>query len=89
MTTKSVTIHISYGYDVHSIVLPKPVCEKIQAGEAVELQGQGFMTDDGLTQDFWLFNHKQHGRVYVHCDDTRDVYDGDDYWEEDDSDEEI
>ena len=55
----------------------------------MELQGQGFMTDDGLTQDFWLFNHKQHGRVYVHCDDTRDVYDGDDYWEEDDSDEEI
>jgi hypothetical protein len=29
--------------------LPKRVCEKIQAGEAVELQKRGFMADDGLS----------------------------------------
>jgi hypothetical protein len=39
-----------------AFILPKPVYEKIQAGEAVKLDGQGFMTDDGFTQDFWLFN---------------------------------
>jgi hypothetical protein len=41
MITKAVTIRISYGYDIHSIIVPKPVCEKIQAGEAMKLQGQG------------------------------------------------
>jgi hypothetical protein len=30
-----------YGYDIHSNIVPKPVCEKIQAGEAMKLQGQG------------------------------------------------
>jgi hypothetical protein len=80
MTANSVTIHIGYGYDVHSIIVPKLVYKKIQAGEAVMLQGQGFMTDEGLTQDFWLFNHERHRTVYVYCDDTRNVYDGDDYW---------
>jgi hypothetical protein len=83
MIAKSIRIYISSGYDVHSIVVPQSVHNRIKAGQAVKVPGQGFPTDDGLIQDFWLFNHKQHGKVYVYCDDTRDVYDGDDYWVED------
>ena len=37
------------------------------------------MTDDARTQDFWSFNHEGGGKVYVYGDDTRDVYNGDDY----------
>ena len=83
MPPNSVTIQISYGYDVHSIIVPKPVYERIRAGKLVKLFGQRFMTDEGPAQDFWLFNHERHGKVYVYCDDSRDVYDGDEYRVED------
>ena len=38
------------------------------------------MTEDGPTQDFWEFNREGRAKVYVYCDDTRDLYNGDDYW---------
>jgi hypothetical protein len=82
MTAKSITIFISCGYDFHSITVPKSVHQRIKGGQAVKVRGQGFPTDDGVIQDFWLFNHKRHRKVYVYCDDTRDVYEGDDYWVE-------
>lgn len=79
MATVTVTIFISYGYDVHSIIVPKETYDRIQTGQAVKIKGQGFMTDDARTQDFWSFNHEGGGKVYVYGDDTRDVYNGDDY----------
>lgn len=51
------TVTISYGYDIHRIKVEVGTLAKIQAGEFVEVDGQGFShEEDGLLVDHWVFN---------------------------------
>lgn len=52
--TKARTLTIDYGYDCHSIELDGETVAKLIAGEAVSLDGQGFMHDEeGWFVDHW------------------------------------
>lgn len=51
------TVTISYGHDIHLIKVDVGTLEKIQAGDFVEVDGQGFShEEDGLLVDHWIFN---------------------------------
>ena len=53
------TVTISYGYDIHSVVLTEAELARVRAGEKVEVEGQGFVHEtDGGVRDFWVFNRE-------------------------------
>lgn len=52
-----IRITISYGYDIHSLVIAKDEYDSIQEGSPFAIDGQGFMhEEDGLVADHWVFN---------------------------------
>jgi hypothetical protein len=51
------TITVDYGYDVHSIVVGHDTFGKIRSGQAVSIDGQGFLYEaEGLLIDHWSFD---------------------------------
>jgi hypothetical protein len=70
--TGAVQITISYGYDIHSIVVSRRTFDRIEHGAKIKIKGPGFPTDDGIVQDYWIFNGEP--RIVVYCDDGRDLY---------------
>jgi hypothetical protein len=70
--TGAVKITISYGYDIHSIVVSRRTFDRIEHGAKIKIKGQGFPTDDGIVPDHWIFNGEP--RIVVYCDDGRDLY---------------
>jgi hypothetical protein len=74
--TGTVEITVSYGYDIHTIKLSRRTFDRILRGDKVEIEGQGFPTEEGWTQDRWIFTTNERGEVdvRVYCDDSRDVY---------------
>jgi hypothetical protein len=74
--TATVQIIISYGYDIHSIRVSRRTFSRIERGSQVEIKGQGFPTDEGWSQDYWIFNKGETRELEVYCDDGREVYRG-------------
>lgn len=73
------TITTSYGYDIHSIEVDHKTLERIQAGECVEIDGQGFAHEtDGEVIDHWVFNRSP-GEIYFWLDNGAEFY-GDQLW---------
>ena len=68
-----VEITISYGYDIHSLVLSKTDFEKIRAGETVDIIGQGFSIEGEIAQDIWAFKNR---RLHITCENGFDVFEG-------------
>lgn len=66
-------ITISYGYDIHSLVLSEADFEKIKAGETMDVIGQGFSIEGEIAQDIWAFKNK---RLLIRCENGFDVYEG-------------
>ncbi len=51
------TLSIDYGFDIHSIEIASDELDLIEAGQKVELEGQGFLHEfDGFLRDHWIFN---------------------------------
>lgn len=68
-----VEITISYGYDIHSLVLSKTDFEKISAGGAIDVVGQGFSIEGEITQDIWAFKNRQ---LHITCENGFNVFEG-------------
>jgi hypothetical protein len=68
-----VQITISYGYDIHSLVLSKTDFEKISAGETMDVIGQGFSIEGEITQDIWAFKNR---RLHITCENGFDIFQG-------------
>jgi len=50
-------IYGDYDYDVHSIEVDQPTLELVKAGQQINVDGKGFMTEDtGFHIDHWCFN---------------------------------
>lgn len=64
----TVTITISYGYDIHAITLSGRTYKRFQNGSVFEMKGQGFPTEDGTEQDFWTFNSIPDARIIYTVD---------------------
>lgn len=75
----SVTLTISYGYDIHQITMSGRTYKRFQNGVTFEMKGQGFPTEEGVEQDYWTFNNSPDARIIVECDGGRDVYRGNEY----------
>lgn len=73
------TVTINYGYNIHRIKVDVSTLEKIQAGELVEVDGQGFAhEEDGLLDDHWIFNQVP-GDVSFWLDNDAEYY-GQEIW---------
>lgn len=68
-----VEITISYGYDIHSLVLSKTDFEKIKAGETIDVIGQGFSIEGEITQDIWAFKNRQ---LHITCENGFNIFEG-------------
>ena len=66
-------ITISYGYDIHSLVLPTIDFEKIKSGASMNIDGQGFSIEGEVSQDTWSFKNKA---ISVTCENGFDVFQG-------------
>lgn len=66
-------ITISYGYDIHSLVLSTSDFEKIKGGSSINVVGQGFSIEGDVSQDIWSFINKQ---ISVTCENGFDVFQG-------------
>ena len=66
-------ITISYGYDIHSLVLPTTEFEKIKSGASISVDGQGFSIEGELSQDTWSFKNKA---ISVTCENGFDIFQG-------------
>jgi len=76
------TITISYGYDIHRIRVDEPTFVRINRGNVVEVDGQGFgHEEDGLLIDHWVFNN-DFGKVMFWLDNGAE-YHGQEVWVED------
>jgi hypothetical protein len=63
-----ITLVVSYGYDVHSVVLDDATYAAIQSGEKISVDGQGFVhEEDGEILDRWVFNQSP-GQIYFWLD---------------------
>ena len=68
-----VEITISYGYDIHSLVLSKADFEMIKAGETMDVIGQGFSIEGDITQDIWAFKNR---KLQITCENGFNVFEG-------------
>lgn len=75
----TVTLTISYGYDIHQITMSGRTYKRFQSGASFEVKGQGFPTEEGVEQDYWTFNSTPHAKIIVECDGGRDVYRGNEF----------
>jgi hypothetical protein len=66
-------ITISYGYDIHSLILATSDFEKIKSGASMNIDGQGFSIEGELSQDAWSFKNKA---ISVTCENGFDVFQG-------------
>jgi len=71
--TSNTRITISYGYDIHSLVLSTSDFEKIKGGASMNIEGQGFSIEGDVSQDIWSFKNKQ---ISVTCENGFDVFQG-------------
>jgi hypothetical protein len=71
--TQKTQITISYGYDIHSLVLSTSDFEKIKSGQSMDIDGQGFSIEGKISQDIWSFNNKE---IRVICKNGFDVFQG-------------
>jgi hypothetical protein len=73
----SVRITIRCGDGVHSITVSQKTFAEIRAGKEITLQGDGFVSEEGIVPDYWDFNRNSGGSLKVYCDDGRQLYHGD------------
>jgi len=71
--TLKTRITISYGYDIHSLVLSTSDFEKIKGGASMNIEGQGFSIEGEVSQDTWSFKNKA---ISVTCENGFDVFQG-------------
>lgn len=79
MPTKKIgmaRVVVDYGYDLHTLVLPRLTLAKIQAGEPMVVEGQGFPVEGELEQDHWTFNYGALGALHISTDTGREVFEG-------------
>ena len=72
-----VRVTVDYGYDVHSVSISESAFAKIQMGQFVVVEGQGFPVEGVMERDLWTFNYCGVGAVHVMTDEGREVFDGD------------
>lgn len=72
-----VRVTVDYGYDLHIISITDAIFAKIQAGQPVVVEGQGFPVEGVMEQDQWVFNCGAVGAVQVMTDEGREVFEGD------------
>ena len=60
-----IKITISYGYDIHSLELSSSDLEKINDGETLDIEGQGFSIEGEVVQDTWHFNARN---IKIDCE---------------------
>lgn len=67
---------VDYGYDLQTISITDAIFAKIQAGQPVVVEGQGFQVEGAWERDQWAFNHGTVGAVRVMTDTGREVFEG-------------
>lgn len=72
-----IRVTVDYGYDLHSITIEDAVFARIQAGQPVVVEGQGFPVEGVTEQDHWAFNCGAVGALHVMTDEGREVFAGD------------
>lgn len=72
--SKYIKISISYGYDIHSLILDENEHTLILQGAYLELDGQGFVhEEEGLITDHWVFNRNP-GEIMFWLDNGANFY---------------
>ena len=67
---------VDYGNDLHTIRIAETVFARIQAGQPLVVEGQGFPVEGVLERDLWAFNYVAVGAVQVSTDTGREVFEG-------------
>ena len=73
----SVRITVRCGNGVQSITMSQKAFEEIRGGKEITLQGDGFVSEEGIVPDYWEFNSDDLGSVRVYCDNGRQLFRGD------------
>lgn len=58
-------IAVDTGYDVHFLTCAARTWMRIQRGKELVLRGPGFPVEDHVEQDYWAFNTREPGSVWV------------------------
>jgi hypothetical protein len=73
----SVRITVRCGDGSHSITVSQKTFADIRGGNKITLQGDGFVSEEGIVADYWEFNTDSLGSVKVYCDNGRQLFRGD------------
>jgi hypothetical protein len=73
----SVRITVRCGDGFHSIIVSQKTFADIRGGNKITLQGDGFVSEEGIVADYWEFNTDSLGSVKVYCDNGRQLFRGD------------
>lgn len=73
---ETVTITVSYGYDIHAVQMSKRTYERIKKGISTSKKGDGFYWDGEPDQDWWDFNGGEGGLLKVTTERGGDIYSG-------------
>lgn len=71
-----VQVTVDYGYDVHSIRIGGSTFARIQVGQPLVVEGQGFPVEGVMEDDQWAFNFGAMGAVHVSTVGGREVFEG-------------
>jgi hypothetical protein len=64
-THESVTVSVSWGYELHTITLAAEDWVKVISGDDLKLHGPGYYYEDEFFQDYWHFSGGLDGSVEV------------------------
>lgn len=71
-----IRVTVDFGYDMHAVSITEAMWTRIERGQPVVAEGQGFIVEGVLERDLWAFNHGVVGAVHVSTDEGREVFEG-------------
>ena len=78
MNKTSATVTVEWGYELHSLTLKNKDWNKVQAGEILKMDGEGYHYEGKFFADYWKFNLTEKGSLKVrYGDDGVEGYNGD------------
>lgn len=72
----SYRLSVDYRYDLHSIEVSASAWKKILSGQPIRLSGAGYHCEGKVEDDYWIFNTKSVGYIYVGSTTGTKLYEG-------------
>jgi hypothetical protein len=72
-------VTVRCGNGVHSITVSQKAFGENRGGKEIRLQGDGFVSEEGIGPDYWEFDTDSLGSVRVYCDNGRQLFRGDNW----------